>query len=432
MSNVFDVAATGKLSDEEGDVVTIRPLNLASVKSRENVGGEDGFNQFAKADSKIGVNKIQGFNSAAKKLNKVKIVASAMERSIRKLALDGRKAFNAVVKATAKTATSATATIRRMADAGRLARRAAARAARKIARDAKKLVAGTRATLRGSFDVVRSSVSSATRTIAGNNIIIGRTKDASAAMQNIIMGELRKSGKGVRQLSKGLEQMGGLVGGNVGARLGEIAKLARGALADARSSVSGVIRQVGDQVQNIRRAVDGAKRTVTSVNSVAASINRDGLNGGLTSLASVSKSDGASKNGGDRRRLMAALGPVGWSVGAGSALLAIGPAIGRSVGRISLAVGNLFSCLFGCGKRNERLSKREEAARRASCLEWITTGRQDGKVLTYLPAIAARDWMCRNDVVPPTRDTCKQGSLEQGFFCLFCLFFFFCFVCYLF
>lgn len=114
-------------------------------------------------------------------------------------------------------------------------------------------------------------------------------------------------------------------------------------------------------------------------------------------------------------KVLAAMGPVGWAIGAGAALIAFGPAIGRAVGRAAKAVANLFSCLFGCARKRRRQRERKEAARKAACLEWITTGRWRGSLLNELVEIAARDWKCRNDVVPPTGDAFKKGSLEQGF-----------------
>ncbi len=62
LNTAFDVAATGQLSDVEGDVVKI-PKKFLSVRARENVGGKNGFNQFARANSKLGVNKVQGFKT---------------------------------------------------------------------------------------------------------------------------------------------------------------------------------------------------------------------------------------------------------------------------------------------------------------------------------------------------------------------------------
>ncbi len=74
-------------------------------------------------------------------------------------------------------------------------------------------------------------------------------------------------------------------------------------------------------------------------------------------------------------------------------------------------MADFLSCVVGCS--NERRARRL-ARRKAKCNEWISSGRWKGQNLKDLPEIAARDWLCRNDVVPPVGDVFRQGSLEQA------------------
>jgi hypothetical protein len=457
LNTAFDVAATGKYSGAKGDVIKVKRIKKKTAKSRENVGGKEGFNQFVKADSKVGVNKIQGFKTqvgkakraTAKHLKKVKNAAKSMAASIEQLAKRGKAAYRAVVKETAKKVLSTGREISKLVREGRLARSEAEMRAKKALRDGKKLVAGVRSGLKGSFDAVKTAVRSTAASIAKESIFVGRAKDANRAMQNIVLGEIRKSGGGVRQIAKGLAEMGGLVPGKVGQQLANIGAEARKVAAEAQGlrgkmaqtsqkplgqQTDGTIpgeagrkvSSITDQVKDIADKIKKAKKTVKKVKSVVGAIKKGGLKGGLKSLASsitkgavkgvakVGAKIGAKAGVKAVGKVLVAMGPVGWAIGAGAALVAFAPAIGRAIGKAVQAVGRFFSCLFGCARRRRREREQAEARRKARCLEWISNGREDNKLVTSLPEIAARDWMCRNDVVPPLGDALPKGSLEQG------------------
>ena len=62
----FDVASTGRLSDNVDDTHARELRFLRGLKTRDNVGGRDGFNQFAPVGSSLAVDRIQGFRSAGR------------------------------------------------------------------------------------------------------------------------------------------------------------------------------------------------------------------------------------------------------------------------------------------------------------------------------------------------------------------------------
>lgn len=481
LNTAFDVAATGQYSDAEGDVVKVEKLKLTTAKSRENVGGKNGFNQFVKANSKMGVNSIQGFktqvkkakNAASKHLKKVKNAADSMAKSIERLAKRGKAAYKAVVKETAKQVLSSTNVIRKLVKEGRLARKHAERSAKQVVGDAKKLVDGVRSQLKTSFNEVKTSVRVTASSIAKDSVFVGRAKDARNALQDIVLGEIRKSGGGVRQIAKGLREMSALVPGKVGQKLASIGAQARAVANEAQglrkvetvqaplggsAGSDGVvvpgeagnrIGKITEQVQDIADKIKKAKKVVKSVKSVVASIKKGGIKGALKSVVSKGAAKFAAAKAGVKAgvkvaakagktaikvvgKALVAMGPVGWAIGAGAALIAFAPAIGRAIGKAVKAIGRFFSCLFGCKKKRKREAERRkreeqaaEAKRKAECLEWIRDGTVDGKLLTGIVDIASRDWLCRNDVVPPLGDALQRGSLEQGrervvlFLCVF-------------
>ena len=227
-------------------------------------------------------------------LKRVKNAAKSMSASIKKLAKDGRAAIKSIVSATAKKVTSTASAIRKLAEEGRIARKAAERKRKRLVKDARALVSNVRDKLKTSLDNVKQAVTLTASSIAKDSIFVGRAKDANKALQNIVLGELRKSRSGIVQVATGLAQMGGLVPGKVGQQLASIGARARNLFIPG--AVGQRIGQITGQIQNIANKIGSARKTVDQIGSVLKNIRKKGIKGALKSLLKVRIGRGKGRN----------------------------------------------------------------------------------------------------------------------------------------
>jgi hypothetical protein len=373
LNSAFDVAATGKLSALDGDVVKV---DISKLLARENVGkGGDGFNQYARADSTNGVNRIQGFMSqvnqgrsaANVKMEKMVAQADVLGRQMRGLMGRAARGLKKAQRATAQRVLSTVRDIKRLAAAGQGVQLSAM--VRKTVEDSRRLMGGLRQQVMSSIDGVKKAVedarSGALLVVGNANVFLGRARDAQPAIRAIVEGLDRGGVTGAVEMAKAVEQIAAMLPGAVGKRMAQIAN-------QAETTVSKQLLTVEQKVREVANRVRGAGLTVDSIEVIAREIRNKGLRAGFQILRTPHDGAGVGNGGGTAA---APLPPgVGVTLGVAGQVTVTGPVLARALGRA-------FAPLF-----NPRPNRR--------CIEWRKEGRVLGVVVRVKDAINKMDRKC--------------------------------------
>ncbi len=369
LNTAFDVAATGKLSNKKGDVFKV---DFSKFEKRQTVGGAEGFNQFVKADSAMGVNRIQGFASqvnqgrslANVKLSELAAVTKKAGKQMKKTVGRGKKALKAARRAIARQVARTVKQIKALAGNDNLRLSAMVK---KTVEQSRQLLGGLRAAVTNSAAGVKAAVADAktnvVRVVGNANVFLGRAHDAKPGIRDIVKGIDRGGVVGTRDAARGIEQIAAMLPGKIGQRLAQIAFR-------AEKTVSKQLKTVEQKVAEVANRVGAAGLTVRTVEEVARSLRKGGMKAAFGILRRPR--DGAG--GGNGRGGPAVPGGAGVTLGIAGQISLTGPVLARELGRA-------FAPLF-----NKRANK--------GCRKWARDGRIGGVVVTDKARIAEQDLKC--------------------------------------